>query len=85
MRRTRRTATRITVRIPQDHATRYRLQLQSRRHARHSEASTARAQSGSRVVWTRGGARSRVGRSLTGFGSHPRSLSRLSSARRGGL
>jgi hypothetical protein len=65
MRRTRRTATRITVRIPQDHATRYRLQLQSRRHARHSAVSTVRAHHGSRVVAARGGGGSRSGRGLT--------------------
>ena len=56
---------------PQEHTTRqrsfpegmsrYRLQLQSRRQARHHAASTARAHSGSRVVVTCGGG-SRVGR-----------------------
>jgi hypothetical protein len=50
---------------PHEHTTRqrgfpegmscYRLQLQSRRQARHHAASTARAHSGSRVVVTRGG------------------------------
>jgi len=73
---------------PQEHTTRhlgflsgmslYRLQLQSTRHARHSAAVTARAQSGSRVVGTRGGAGSRGGKATHRFGSHPRSPSRLS-------
>jgi hypothetical protein len=75
MRRTRRTATRITVRIPQDHATRYRLQLQSRRHARHSAVSTVRAHHGSRVVAAPGRRRIEIGPEAHRFVSHPRSPS----------
>ena len=58
----------------------YRLQLQSRRQARRSAASTARAHNGSRVVGTWAGGGSRMDRGLTSA-PLPRSPSRYSSLR----